>query len=487
MIEVRRVVVIGNLTIDDVVRSDGRTTMAQPGGNAIYAALGARLWAPAVGLVTRSGPDLPPDVMGSLSRLGVELDGVVPTESPTSRAWLLYEADGSRTFVDRTVPDEQTRWVRPSDIPAAWLTAAAPPVVHVAPMPFEVACALVQHLRTSSPDATILVDPHESWPPDQAALTELAASTDIFAPSRDELLTLTGDQDVDAGADRLLALGFSAVVVKLGAEGALVATAFGAYRVPAAAARPVDVTGAGDTFCGALAGGMAAGLSLTDSVIRGTHAAAWSIEQYGSLALSGLSSQEAESRMTGTAPAPPRTVAVLGSARLGPEDQRWQEARALGAALGARGWIVMTGGYGGLMAATAQGAHEAGATVVGLPMTSWTGLEPSSYVSELRWSADYAERLTHILSADVVIALPGGIGTLAEATVVWSALQTEPGAARLVLYGPAWHRLVQDFGDELVVGLPDLQLARVALDVEQAVAMTEAAYLDSTAAAGPHG
>ncbi|MDX6243524.1 MAG: hypothetical protein QOE76_1247, partial [Frankiales bacterium] len=116
MTDGRRVVVIGNLTIDDVVRADGRTTMAQPGGNAVYAALAARLWAPTVGVVTRRGPDLPPQVLGTLGRLGVDLAGVAPTTSPTSRAWLLYEEDGSRHFVDRSTPDEDTRWVRPEDI-----------------------------------------------------------------------------------------------------------------------------------------------------------------------------------------------------------------------------------------------------------------------------------------------------------------------------------------------------------------------------------
>ncbi|MDX6255465.1 MAG: hypothetical protein QOJ11_1799 [Frankiales bacterium] len=480
MTEGRRVIIIGNLTIDDVVRADGGTTMGQPGGNAIYAALGARLWHPTVGVVTRAGADLPPDILGTLTRLGIELDGVVRTTSATSRAWLLYEADGSRRFVDRSTPDEDSRWVRPADIPLGWLTAEPAPVVHVAPMPFAVTLALVEHIRHISPAAMILVDPHESW---EVELGELARWVDVFAPSRDEL----GAGGIEAGAEALLAQGFPTVVVKLGDEGALIADTDGVRLMAPAPAAAVDVTGAGDTFCGAVAGALGAGHALTQAVARATHTAGWSIEHYGSLGLASMTAAEAQDRLDGVSPAVPRTVAVLGSARLGPDDPRWHEARALGAALGAGGWTVMTGGYGGLMAATAQGAAESGAVVVGLPMTSWVGLEPSAYVSELRWSADYAERLTHILGADVVIALPGGIGTLAEATVVWSALQTEPGAARLVLYGAEWHRLVQDFGNELVVGIEDLGLARVALDVDQAVAMTEAAYLDTTATAGPRG
>ena len=49
------VVVCGNLTLDDVVAADGAATMGVPGGNVLHAALGARLWTPSVGLVTRAG------------------------------------------------------------------------------------------------------------------------------------------------------------------------------------------------------------------------------------------------------------------------------------------------------------------------------------------------------------------------------------------------------------------------------------------------
>ena len=57
-----RVVVIGNLTLDDVVLPTGVTRMGAAGGNTIYAALGARMWEPRVGVVTRRGEDFPLDV-----------------------------------------------------------------------------------------------------------------------------------------------------------------------------------------------------------------------------------------------------------------------------------------------------------------------------------------------------------------------------------------------------------------------------------------
>jgi hypothetical protein len=57
-----RVIVVGNLTIDDVVLPDGTTRMSSAGGNSLYTALGVRLWQPRVGLVTRRGEDFPGDL-----------------------------------------------------------------------------------------------------------------------------------------------------------------------------------------------------------------------------------------------------------------------------------------------------------------------------------------------------------------------------------------------------------------------------------------
>jgi uncharacterized protein (TIGR00725 family) len=182
-------------------------------------------------------------------------------------------------------------------------------------------------------------------------------------------------------------------------------------------------------------------------------------------------------------------IAILGSARIGTEDPRWDDAYALGHALADQGWSVMTGGYGGLMAATVEGAASAATTVtlVGLPMTGWTSLTPHPANTELRWSADYAERLNHLLSADVVIALPGGVGTLAEATVVWSALQTEPDAARLILFGAEWRRLLDAFATQLVIGPEDLALARSTLDVAETVDAVATALRDHSAIPLPRG
>jgi ribokinase len=73
-----------------------------------------------------------------------------------------------------------------------------------------------------------------------------------------------------------------AVVVTLGAAGALIVRAAGAaVAVPAPAVEVVDTTGAGDTFNGALAAGLADGLDLARAVRRAVAAGALSATRPG--------------------------------------------------------------------------------------------------------------------------------------------------------------------------------------------------------------
>ena len=97
----------------------------------------------------------------------------------------------------------------------------------------------------------------------------------------------SGAADVEATARRLLAAGPAgrAVVVTLGAAGALAVPAGGpAIRIPAGRVTPVDTTGAGDAFSGALAVGLAAGRPLAEAVRRAVAAAGLSTTRAGARA-----------------------------------------------------------------------------------------------------------------------------------------------------------------------------------------------------------
>ena len=76
-------------------------------------------------------------------------------------------------------------------------------------------------------------------------------SCDIALPGFDDGQALTGRSDADAIVDFYLRLGARLVVLKLGKEGAIVATLRRRERIAAHPVKAIDATGAGDCFDGA--------------------------------------------------------------------------------------------------------------------------------------------------------------------------------------------------------------------------------------------
>jgi uncharacterized protein (TIGR00730 family) len=180
-------------------------------------------------------------------------------------------------------------------------------------------------------------------------------------------------------------------------------------------------------------------------------------------------------------------IGVLGSARLTEQDDRWTQAHQLGALLAEKGFVIVTGGYGGLMAAVSQGAHDVGGRVIGLTMQHWTNVKPNRWNADLRWSGNYGARLNHFLSCDGFIALPGGVGTLSEMAIVWAASQTERRTLPLVLFGACWPPIIQSIRENLVVSDIDLDLLRFASDPQEAVQQLQAGLYDTRIGQGPYG
>jgi fructoselysine-6-P-deglycase FrlB-like protein/sugar/nucleoside kinase (ribokinase family) len=298
-----RVIVVGNVTLEDVIRPDGTTNMAAVGGNSIYAVLGARLWSERVGVVTRLGEDVAEATRRALATSGVA-DGTTSTSGPASRYWVLYELDGTRRYVGRTPAERYLELLpRPEDLPRAWLTAEPAPLLHVAAMPLAAAEEIVAAVRAMAPAVRITLDTHEDWSHDmRARALALAGRVDCFVPSREELAQLLGYDDPERAVGDLAGRQDAppTLVVKLGADGALIwqRDQPDAVRVQAPAPDAlVDVTGAGDAFCGGLGAGLAAGLDAVQAARRGAVAASLAIEGFGSLRLASVAPEEAATRL----------------------------------------------------------------------------------------------------------------------------------------------------------------------------------------------
>jgi sugar/nucleoside kinase (ribokinase family) len=102
------------------------------------------------------------------------------------------------------------------------------------------------------------------------ALPEL----DYFLPNDDQVLALTGSDDLEAGCRTLLERGVGCVAATCGAEGAIVVDGEGVERVPAYEVDAVDTTGCGDAFSAGFLRGLSLGRDRAGAAALGCAAAA---------------------------------------------------------------------------------------------------------------------------------------------------------------------------------------------------------------------
>jgi uncharacterized protein (TIGR00725 family) len=109
----------------------------------------------------------------------------------------------------------------------------------------------------------------------------------------------------------------------------------------------------------------------------------------------------------------PPYVAVVGpSAPDGPE--LVEAAREAGRLLAGHGWVVVTGGLGGVMAAAAAGASAAGGTAVAiLPGLHRSDASPGHRIVIPTGLGEMRNALI-VRSVDAVLAIGGAWGTLSE-------------------------------------------------------------------------
>jgi hypothetical protein len=160
-----------------------------------------------------------------------------------------------------------------------------------------------------------------------------------------------------------------------------------------------------------------------------------------------------------------KTIAVFGSSRREEESALYRQAYDLGRLLAEASYAVLSGGYGGSMAAVSRGAREAGGNVIGVTCAVFDPLPPNHWLSEEVKAPTMMARLeTMVQRADGFVALRGGIGTLSEVTLAWSLLQTRSlGSKPLVLMGADWAPLMAALHEHTDLGASIAALARIAL------------------------
>jgi uncharacterized protein (TIGR00730 family) len=121
-----------------------------------------------------------------------------------------------------------------------------------------------------------------------------------------------------------------------------------------------------------------------------------------------------------------RKVTIFGSARSAATDPEYEQARAFGKEIVARGWMVVTGAGPGVMEGAQEGAG--GERSFGVNIRLPFEAQPNPYIAEdpklINFKYFFTRKLMFIKEADAFVLLPGGFGTLDETFELLTLIQT---------------------------------------------------------------
>ncbi|MDE0686765.1 MAG: ribokinase [Candidatus Poribacteria bacterium] len=291
---VPKVTVVGSLNVDLVCRATQRPDKGETligdafdiftGGKGFNQATAAARLGAEVTLIGSVGADLFGDMLLAATE-NERINNRFVTkrgEVGTGVATIVIEPDGDNSII--VVPRANMALTR-ADIDAAADEIAN---ANVLLLQLETPVAASEHAAAiaKAHGTTVILNPAPAQPlPDS-----LLASVDILTPNESETELLSGikvdnHEDARRAAEvlrgRMVDAPSTAVVLTLGAQGALMLTATESAHVSALTVDAVDTTGAGDAFCGALATTLASGETLRAAVAFANAAGAAAVTVVG--------------------------------------------------------------------------------------------------------------------------------------------------------------------------------------------------------------
>jgi ribokinase len=287
---VPRVCVIGSANLDFTVALprlprvgetvSAGTLLVNHGGKGANQAVAARRLGAEVRMVGCLGDDTSgAEIRRGLAAEGIGVDGLVTTpDSATGTALIFVDREGQNQI--GVAPGANHRLT----VEMAGASEDAIVWAEVVLCQLEVPVPVVRWaLETARRHGLITV---LNPAPVQELSDEMLGLVSYLTPNAGEVAALTGIevQDLDSGrqaAARLCERGAGTVIITLGEQGALVCDGDSVVHFEAFPITPVDTTGAGDAFNGALAVGLAAGGTLEQVIPLASAAAALTCTRRG--------------------------------------------------------------------------------------------------------------------------------------------------------------------------------------------------------------
>ncbi|MDQ0737010.1 ribokinase [Arthrobacter agilis] len=281
------IVVVGSINADLVVTLErhpgpgetvlGRSMTVLPGGKGANQAVAAARLGGDVLMVGAVGTDAYADTaLSALAGAGVDLRALERTDGGTGVAVVEVSDDGENTIV--VLPGANARMTADLVTASAALIGEAAVLVVQGELP---AAATEAAVRAASGRVIVNLAPVIAVDP-----AVLLRADPLVVNEHEGALVLAQFGAGDASGhpavvEALLGCGFASVVMTLGGAGALVSDGGPVVAVPAPRVTPVDTTGAGDAFVGALAARLAAGEPLRDAVRFAVRVGSYAVRHAG--------------------------------------------------------------------------------------------------------------------------------------------------------------------------------------------------------------
>jgi sugar/nucleoside kinase (ribokinase family) len=297
------ILVVGSVAFDSIETPHGKVQKC-PGGAATHFALAASYFTD-VRVIAVVGEDFGPEQEAVFTRRGIDIRGI--EHAPGLSFHWTGEYSGNLNEAKTLGTDLNVFANFEPKIPEAYLDSEYLFLANIDPK-------LQARVRSMMPHVKLVCgDTMNYWIADhREALGEVLKELDVLLINDGEVRMLSGEHNTVRGAEKVLAMGPKALVVKHGEFGA---TAFFGHRMfPYADAIPnpfrapalplsevVDPTGAGDSFAGGFYGYLASQPSLTPAAFRralfyGGVMGSFAVERFGTERLQEVRFAEIEDR-----------------------------------------------------------------------------------------------------------------------------------------------------------------------------------------------
>lgn len=150
-------------------------------------------------------------------------------------------------------------------------------------------------------------------------------------------------------------------------------------------------------------------------------------------------------------------VAIFGSARIKPEDEIYKTTMDLAMCIGRHDMDIVTGGGPGLMEAANYG-HKLGSTEtsrsIGLTIELPHESSGNKHLDIKKHFQKFSNRLETFMDAsNIVVVMPGGVGTALELFYSWQLVQVKHVAPMpIILHGEMWKHIRNLVRDDMLGG-----------------------------------